>query len=108
LPQKYELPQPTGTVWRGGNDQVERADLAMEQRVGRDRGAVSKPGDGVRFGADVRKMGIDAALEPDRGICWRARDLGDPDGARGTVEADDVGECPQKNGNGPRVTSVRP
>ena len=61
-----------------GDDQAERVDLALQQRVGRDRRAVRDAGDAVRRRADLL-AGSRArrAPEPMRRIGRRARHLGD-------------------------------
>ena len=52
-------------------------DLALQQRVGRDRGAVRQAGDVVGRAAGRVEDRVDAADQADGGIGGRAGDLGD-------------------------------
>ena len=75
-----------------GDDQPEPADLALQQRVGGDRGAVGEAGDVVGRAAGRLEDRLDAAHQPDRRIGGRARHLGDPHGARAAIDRNDIGE----------------
>ena len=60
-----------------GDDQPERVDLALQQRVGRNRGAVGQADDVVGCSSDLIEDRAHAAHQADRRIGGRARDLGD-------------------------------
>ncbi len=75
-----------------GDDEAERVDLALQQRVGRDRRAVRQAGEVRRRAPGLAEDAGDALDEPDRGVRRRARDLRDRDPARRAVHRDDVGE----------------
>jgi hypothetical protein len=75
-----------------GDDQAERLDLALEQRVGRDGRAVREPGEVRRRASGLSQDARDTLYEPDRRVRRRARDLGDLDPAGRAVHRDDVGE----------------
>ena len=75
-----------------GDDQAERADLALQQRVGGDGGAVGEAGDVVRRAAGFGEDRVDAAHQADGGIGGRAGDLGDPHRAGAAIDRNDIGE----------------
>jgi hypothetical protein len=75
-----------------GDDQAERCDLALQERIGRDGGAVRQRHDVIcraaRFGEDR----LHAADQADGGIGRRARHLGDAHRARAAINRNDIGE----------------
>ena len=74
------------------DDEPEAADLALKERIGRDRGAVRQHAEIVDARAGLAENGMHAAHQRDRGIGRRRGNLGDAHRAGGVVDADDVGE----------------
>ena len=75
-----------------GDDQAEAGDLALQQRVGRDRRAVREHGKIVDAGAPFAENGMDAAHQRNGRICRRRRHLGHPHRAGSIIDTDDVGK----------------
>ena len=75
-----------------GNDQPERVDLALQQRIGRNRRAVRQAYDAAGNCRRPVEDGADAAHQRNAGIGRRARHLGDGDGARGGIDRNDIGK----------------
>ena len=75
-----------------GRDEAEPLDLALEQLVGGDGGAVADGGDVVTGGAQHAEDLLDAGDEPVGGVGGRARRLGGDELAGVLVEGHDVGE----------------
>ena len=76
----------------GGDNQAERVDRALQERVGRDRGAVGETDQLVGGGADLAEDLVHAVDETEGGISRRARHLGHGDVAGGRIDANNVGE----------------
>jgi len=74
------------------DDQPQRIDLALQQRVGRDGRSVSQPHDIIGGCTRGGENFIDAAQQADRRIRRRARDLGHVRGSRQRINRNDVGE----------------
>src|SRR5215470_13073711 len=75
-----------------GDDEAESADWTLQQRVCGNGCAVGEAGDLGRRLVDCVEDLAHAANEADSRIGGRARNLRDAHGARGTVDANDVGE----------------
>src|SRR5271165_639613 len=56
-----------------GDDQAKRVDLALQERVGGDRGAMREARDCLRSRPYVSEDLFDPAHQPDSRISWRAR-----------------------------------
>ena len=69
-----------------GHDQPERVDLALQQRVGRNGGAVRHAGDARRRAADLLQDRANATRQRDPRIGGRAGNLGDGNRARGGID----------------------
>ncbi len=76
-----------------GDDEAERIDPALQQRVGRNRRAVGEPRHVGDAGPHVGENLMHAANEADRGVRRRRRDLGDTHCAGAGINRHDVGEC---------------
>src|SRR6266700_55586 len=74
------------------DDQPQRIDLALQQRVGGNRGAVGEADDAVGGRSGSRQDLVDAAQQADRRIRGRARDLRHLRGARDDIDRNDIGE----------------
>ncbi len=91
----HRLPRDLENVAEArGDDQPERGDLTLQQRVGGDGGAVGEAGDVRSGGAGLLQDRRYAAHKSHCGIRRRARDLGDPHRTRTGVDGNDVGEGP--------------
>ena len=75
-----------------GDDQPERVDLALQERVGGDRGAMGEARDCLRSRLGVIQDLFDPAHQSDSRIGRRARHLGDPHGAGAGIDRNDIGE----------------
>ena len=75
-----------------GDDQAESGDLALQQRIGRDRRAVRQHRQIVDAGAPLAEDGMNAAHQSDRGVRRRRRNLGHAHRAGPVVDTDDVGK----------------
>ena len=75
-----------------GDDQPETRDLALQQRIGRDRRAVRQHGEIVDARAPFAENRVNAAHQSHRRIRRRRRHLGHPHRARLVVHADDIGK----------------
>ncbi len=75
-----------------GGDEAQPLDLALEQLVGRDGGAVADGGDVVAGRVEHAEDLLDAGDEPVGGVGGGARGLGGHELAGVLVEGDDVGE----------------
>ena len=75
-----------------GDDQAERLDFPLQQRVRCHRRAVGEPGQVVHRPPSLPEDPHDAPNQPDRGVFRRARNLGDLDVTRSAVHSDDVGK----------------
>jgi len=90
----HRLPRDLENVPEARVDQQpERGDLALQQRVGRDRGAVGEADHAVGACASGRQNPGDALHQADRRIGGRARHLGDGGGPGDDVDRNDIGEC---------------
>ena len=77
----------------GVNDQAERIDLALQQRVGGNRGAVGKARNMVGGGARTGENLLHTTQQADGWICRGACYLSDLCGAGDDVDRNDIGEC---------------
>jgi hypothetical protein len=72
------------------HDQPEGVDLALQQGIGRNRGAVGKAGEIRHRRASLAQDCLNASRQADRGISGRTGDLSDSHCARGAVEGNNV------------------
>ena len=87
LPRDLEnVPEPLG------DDQPETRDLALQQRIGRDRRAVRQHGEIVDARAPFAQDRVNPAHQSHRRIGRRRRHLGHPHRARFVVHTDDIGK----------------
>ena len=75
-----------------GDDQAETGDLALQQRIGRDRRAVRQHRQIVDAGAPLTEDGMNAPHQRDRRVRRRRRNLGHAHRAGLVVDTDDVGK----------------
>ena len=75
-----------------GDDQAKSGNLALQERIGRDRRAMRQHGELVDAGAPFAEDRMDAANQRNGRIGRRRRNLGHPHRARFVVDANDVGK----------------
>src|ERR1700704_236180 len=74
------------------DDQAQRIDLALQERIGGNRGAMGQADHAVRRRAGVAEDFVDPAEQADRRVARCARDLGDIGRTRQRIDRYDVGE----------------